>query len=95
MHISEIVEGIGDILLAELGPGDIFGEMSLIDGTYRSASAIAVEDLELITIQRCDLEHLIYTDHTFAVKLVQMFSKRLKHANQLLESMLATTEERK
>ena len=95
VHISEIVEGIGDILLAELGPGDIFGEMSLIDGTYRSASAIAVEDLELITIQRCDLEHLIYTDHTFAVKLVQMFSKRLKHANQLLESMLATTEERK
>ncbi len=42
----------GDIVLAKLGPGEIIGEMSMIDDAPRSADVIAIEETELIVIQR-------------------------------------------
>ncbi len=91
VSILEHVEGVGEVELAELGPGDIFGEMALIDGTYRSASARAAEDLEVLTILRKDLECLIHQDPKFTIRLIKIFSDRLKHSNKLLESMISKT----
>jgi EAL domain-containing protein (putative c-di-GMP-specific phosphodiesterase class I) len=41
-----------DFVIAQLGPGEIIGEMSMIDDAPRSADVIATEDTELIVIQR-------------------------------------------
>jgi hypothetical protein len=43
-----------EIILAMIGPGEFFGEMSLLDDEPRSATVIAMEPLELVTIWRAD-----------------------------------------
>ena len=49
-------KGQGEVGVASLSRGDIFGEMSLIDGKPRAASARAVGDVELIIVRPSDLK---------------------------------------
>ena len=53
---AEVVRG-GD-KLADLGPGDFFGEMGLMEKDRRSASVIATSDLRAITMSGWDLKRL-------------------------------------
>ncbi len=48
----------GDQILAELGPGDFFGEMGLIDSERRNATVVAKTPLRLITLDRWDMKRL-------------------------------------
>ena len=48
VELSKTVQGT-EIFLAEIGPGDLFGEMGVIDGSPRSASAVALEPVPAIT----------------------------------------------
>jgi PPM family protein phosphatase len=60
-------------VLGELGPGEHFGEMSLIRSRPRSADVMALEPSALITIKREDFFELIRTEHRIAVKLLWQF----------------------
>ena len=53
---AEVVRG-GE-KLADLGPGDFFGEMGLLEKDRRNASVIATSDLRVITMTGWDLKHL-------------------------------------
>src|ERR1044071_10276195 len=53
-----------EIILSMMGPGEFFGEMSLIDNEPRSATVIATETLDLVTIWRRDFL-TISTGHFF------------------------------
>ena len=46
-----------ELILSTLGPGEFFGEMALLDDNPRSASVIATEKLEVLTIWRSDFVH--------------------------------------
>src|SRR5262249_19704085 len=48
-----------EIILSVLRPGDFFGEMALLDNEPRSATAIAVEDAELLSLHRTDFQGVI------------------------------------
>ena len=48
-----------EIILTMLGPGDFFGEMALLDNEPRSATAIAVEESELLSLHRTDFQGVI------------------------------------
>ena len=48
-------QGDGELTLADLGPGDLVGEMAMIDDAPRTATAVALEDTVLLVIDR---EHL-------------------------------------
>lgn len=50
------------VTLAELGPGDAFGDLALLDGKPRSATAIAIEDTECLTLSRQDFLDLVEAD---------------------------------
>ncbi len=63
----------GDTEIVELGPGQHFGEMALIDKAPRSASVTASEAAQLLSIKRRDFFDLIRKDHDVAVKLLWSF----------------------
>ncbi|MCX5785774.1 MAG: Crp/Fnr family transcriptional regulator [Elusimicrobia bacterium] len=73
---------------AFLKKGDFFGEMSLLGGKIRSASAQAVEPTELLVISRRNFQDLILKNADFTLKLLHTLTIRLHRANQDVESML-------
>ena len=56
--------------VATIGPGQSFGEMSLIDGQPRSASAVAVTQVSLLMLSREDFTHLSEEDPSLGVALL-------------------------
>lgn len=78
--------------LVVLGPEDIFGEMAVIDGLPRSATARIAENAELISLNRKSLEQLCRDDATLALKLVKnivkVFSQRVREVNEEYRDML-------
>ena len=93
-----------DKVVAELGKGQHFGEMSLIDRSTRSLTATATEPTRLVVISRKDFYDLIKREPASAVKMlwsfVQVLGTRLrKTTNDLSDALhgdkhgLATEEE--
>lgn len=70
---------VGDqkALLAELGDGDVFGEMSLIDNFPTSASVAAAADTSLLLVSRLDLNVLLTWDTVLGSKMWRSFTEML------------------
>lgn len=73
---------------AFLKKGDFFGEMSLLGGKVRSASAQTVEDSELFVISKKNFKRLILENPDFTLKLLHTLVERLNKCNLEVESML-------
>jgi CRP-like cAMP-binding protein len=73
---------------AFLKKGDFFGEMSLLGGKVRSASAQAVEESELFVISKKNFTRLILENPDFTLKLLHTLVERLNKCNMEVESML-------
>jgi CRP/FNR family transcriptional regulator len=69
------------ITLATLGPGEIFGELAMLDGDKRSASAEALSDGELLALPAGDVRALLARHPEIALKLVAGLVRRLRAAN--------------
>lgn len=63
----------GDAVLVELGSGEHFGEMALMDREPRSASVTAMEDTQLLVMKRRDFLGLVKHERDVAVKLLWQF----------------------
>jgi CRP/FNR family cyclic AMP-dependent transcriptional regulator len=70
------------ITLATLGPGDIFGELAMLDGEVRSASVEALEDGELLALPAGEVRALLARHPEITVKLVAALVRRLRVANE-------------
>jgi CRP-like cAMP-binding protein len=66
--------------LRTLGPGDYFGEISMIDGRPRSATVLATEPLRALAIPHQDFEQVIDEDPGFARHLLKTLCARLREA---------------
>lgn len=73
---------------AYLKKGDFFGEMSLLGGRVRSASAQSVDESELFVISKKNFKRLIMENPEFALKLLHTLAERLQKCNKEIESML-------
>ncbi len=67
--------------LEVIGPGGLFGEMALIDGGPRSASAVASKATELVVIDRRAFVTLIGEVPDFAITVMQLLAHRLRATN--------------
>ncbi len=77
------------IILAENTRGDIFGEISLLDGGPRTATAVATEDAELFALERQDLLDLITKHPHAAMDLLTVVGRRLRATDELLRTHVA------
>lgn len=76
-----------EIILSLLGPGDFFGEMALLDNEPRSATVVATEPLELLTIWRSDFLQLLSENFAITRKVLAELSHRLRDASLRIESL--------
>lgn len=92
IRISKMFAEGDEKTLVVLGPEDIFGEMAVIDGLPRSATARVAEEAELISLKKKELERLCRENASLALKLVsnivKVFSKRVREANEEYRDML-------
>jgi uncharacterized membrane protein len=77
------------VVLADLEPGEMFGELSLLDDEPRSASAIAVTKTRVCCIDREDLRQLFAKKPHAAFDILAMMSRRLRAADQMLAERMA------
>src|SRR3954447_17241003 len=70
------------IALATLGPGDIFGELAMLDGQARSASVEALTDAELLALSAADMRRLLAEHPDITVKLVGALTRRVRETNE-------------
>src|SRR5215208_3752447 len=70
------------IALATLGPGDIFGELAMLDGGTRSASVETLTDSELLGLPATDVRRVIAGHGDIAAKLIVAITKRLRETNE-------------
>src|SRR5437773_1570720 len=76
-----------EIILSLMGPGDFFGEMALLDDEPRSATVVATEALELVTIWRSDFLQILSENFSITKKILAELSKRLRSASNRIESL--------
>src|SRR3954467_2691622 len=72
------------IVLETPGPGEVFGELSFLDGGARSASVVVTEDLEALAVDRDDLNHLFRTPPEAGLDIIAAMGKRLRRSVELL-----------
>jgi len=78
----------GEELTVEVaGPGDVFGELALLDGRPRSASAETLEDTVTFTISREEFQKYLSQTPPLAGALVELLSSRLRHVTEYAESL--------
>jgi CRP/FNR family cyclic AMP-dependent transcriptional regulator len=71
-------------VLENVGPNGIFGEMALIDGSPRSATAVAREPTEVAVIDERTFLYLVEKDPRFALQMLRLLAARLR---RMTESM--------
>ena len=72
------------ITLAQFGPGDIFGEMAMLDGERRSATVESIEGTDAIAILGGDMHRLLREYPDISVKLIAALGRRLRETNDRL-----------
>jgi CRP/FNR family transcriptional regulator, cyclic AMP receptor protein len=73
---------IGNRTITELGQDSIFGEMALIDSEPRSATAVAVTDVELVPVSEKHFLFLVGQTPYFALKVMRVLAQRLRATNK-------------
>ncbi len=74
----------GNTPIVSLGKGEFFGEMAVIDGSSRSATAIAATpNTRVMRINHARFVYLVSQQPAFALMIMDALSRRLRHANEV------------
>jgi len=73
-----------EVTLTELGRGDFFGEMALLDGQRRSADAVVAEDARLALLSREHFLSFMRSKPDVALEMLTALANRLRHTDELL-----------
>ena len=75
---------VGNRTMADLATDNIFGGMALIDSEPRSATAVAITDVELVPISEKQFLFLVSQTPYFALKVMRILAQRLRATNKSL-----------
>ena len=84
-----------EVILTMLNAGDFFGEMSLLDGESRSANVIALEETEVLTLNREDFLVVLHDYPTIAIQLVKEMAGRLRKSDRQIASLSLSDAEKR
>ena len=83
------IEG-GGRLLADLGPGEAFGEMAVLDEVPRSGTAVAAEETEVLRIGSEEFYEILHEQVEIAEGVIRMLTRRLRDADAVIQQLRAS-----
>jgi CRP-like cAMP-binding protein len=86
--VEREVPGREPIFLAELHPGDVVGEMGVLNNEPRSATVTALEDLETLELDAAALKNIFKQDPDVLIAMMQVVHERMKTTDELVDSAL-------
>ncbi|HET6346752.1 MAG TPA: Crp/Fnr family transcriptional regulator [Myxococcota bacterium] len=87
VRISKSVRDV-DKTLVVLGPGEFFGEMSILNNQPRSATATVDDDAKLLVIDPKTFEAMVRGNAEIAVRMIKKLAARLQEADEQIENLL-------
>jgi len=87
VKVTRTSEDGREVILSILESGDIFGEMSLLDGKARSASVIAIENTELLLLRRGDFLKILEDYPQIAIALLKELAERIRKSDTQIKSL--------
>ncbi len=82
-------EGKAKTTFATLFPGQIFGELSLFDGSPRSATATATKDCLLLLLEREEFTQYLKTRPEAGIKIMSELAQRIRATNELFANQVS------
>jgi CRP-like cAMP-binding protein len=76
-----------EIILADLGPGEIFGEIALLDGRPRSANAMALTNCQLMILSRRDVLPFLESNPSACLKLMEILCARIRRSDERMSDI--------
>lgn len=75
-------------VVTTLGPGDFFGEMAVVTGRPRTATAEVLEEAELLKVPADKLQEMVAGSAEVAIRLIQHLAERIENANRFIDLLL-------
>jgi CRP/FNR family transcriptional regulator, cyclic AMP receptor protein len=76
-----------EVILAVIGPGEFFGEMSLIDDSPRSASVITLESSDFMAINKDNFKAMLLQNTDIGMQIMRGLVRRLREADKKIETL--------
>lgn len=87
IRISAPSEDGREVVLNLIGPRQIFGEVSLLDGLPRTADATAIVPTRLLVLARSDFRQLLLREPSLGIKLLEIVGTRLRQTSRQVETL--------
>lgn len=87
VRITKLIVG-EEKLLATFGPGEFVGEMAILNGKPRNATATVIDPARCLVIEARMLESMLTRNAEIAVRLIKKLAKRLDAVDQLVEILM-------
>jgi CRP/FNR family cyclic AMP-dependent transcriptional regulator len=84
--------GPRQVTLAQLGPGEFFGEMALLDHQPRSAAAVVGEAARVLELDEEAFERMVTERGEVALRILRRLSRRLREANRQIRDFLSADD---
>jgi CRP-like cAMP-binding protein len=88
VRISAPSEEGKDAIFNLVVPGQLFGEIAFLDGGQRTADAVAIENCELMVIERRDFIPLIQDNPEVAIRLIKILCARIRKTSEQVEDIV-------
>lgn len=76
-----------EVILSKLGPGELFGEMGVLDENPRSATVLAVEPSQVVVMGKADFKQCLADNPDVSLFIMRNLTKRLRMADRNIESL--------
>jgi CRP-like cAMP-binding protein len=84
--VTEDSQG-SEVILNQLGPGEVIGEMALLDNEPRSAGVIALSETTVLELKRGDFMELLKQQPGIALSVIRNFSSRMRYNTSYIEKI--------
>ena len=95
VKVTRLSEDGKEVILAMLNKGEFFGEMALLDGESRSANVIALENTEVLTLNREDFLSVLQDYPQIAIQLLKEMAHRLRKSDRQIASLSLSDAEKR